>query len=38
VVGNVDFGHATPIVTFPIGGRVEVRAERTAPRLTITSH
>jgi muramoyltetrapeptide carboxypeptidase len=38
VVGNVDFGHATPIVTFPIGGTVEVRAERAAPRLTITSH
>jgi muramoyltetrapeptide carboxypeptidase LdcA involved in peptidoglycan recycling len=38
VIGNVDFGHATPIVTFPIGGTLEVRAERAAPRLTITSH
>ena len=38
VIANVDFGHTTPIVTFPVGGTVEVRAERAAPRLTITSH
>jgi muramoyltetrapeptide carboxypeptidase len=38
VIGNVDFGHTTPIVTFPIGGEVEIRAERAAPRLIITSH
>ena len=31
-------GHTTPVVTFPVGGTVEVRAERRAPRLTITSH
>jgi muramoyltetrapeptide carboxypeptidase len=38
VIANVDFGHTTPIVTFPVGGTVEVRAERRAPRLAITSH
>jgi muramoyltetrapeptide carboxypeptidase len=38
VIGNVDFWHTTPIITFPVGGTVEVRADRTAPRLTITSH
>ena len=38
VIGNVEFGHTTPIVTFPVGGTVEIRAERAAPRLTITSH
>jgi muramoyltetrapeptide carboxypeptidase len=38
VIGNVDFGHTTPAVTFPIGGTVEVRADRSAPRLTITGH
>jgi muramoyltetrapeptide carboxypeptidase LdcA involved in peptidoglycan recycling len=38
VIANVDFGHTTPIVTFPVGGTVEVRAERGAPRLAITSH
>jgi hypothetical protein len=34
----VAVGHTTPIITFPIGGTVEVRADRAAPRLTITSH
>ena len=38
VIANVDFGHASPIVTFPVGGTIEVRARRGAPRLTITSH
>ena len=38
VIANVDFGHTTPTVTFPIGGAVEVRAGHNAPRLIITSH
>jgi muramoyltetrapeptide carboxypeptidase len=38
VIGNVDFGHTAPTVTFPIGGTVEIRAARGAPHLTITSH
>jgi muramoyltetrapeptide carboxypeptidase len=38
VIANVDFGHTTPTVTFPIGGTVEVRAGHSAPRLTITRH
>lgn len=38
VIGNVDFGHTTPIATLPIGGTVEVRADRAEPRLTITCH
>jgi muramoyltetrapeptide carboxypeptidase len=38
VIANVDFGHTSPIVTFPIGGTVEVRAEPGGPRLTINSH
>ena len=31
VIANVDFGHTTPIITFPVGGTVEIRAERSAP-------
>lgn len=31
VIANVDFGHTTPIITFPVGGTVEVRADRSAP-------
>jgi muramoyltetrapeptide carboxypeptidase len=38
VIANVDFGHTTPTVTFPIGGTVEVRAGPSAARLTITRH
>ena len=38
VIANVDFGHTTPILTFPVGGTVELHAVSSAPRLTITSH
>jgi len=38
VIANVDFGHTTPIFTFPIGGTIEVRADKEHPRLTISSH
>lgn len=38
VIANVDFGHTSPIFTFPIGGTIEVRANPASPRLTITSH
>jgi muramoyltetrapeptide carboxypeptidase len=38
VIGNVDFGHTTPGLTFPIGGSIEVHADAAAPRLTITRH
>jgi muramoyltetrapeptide carboxypeptidase len=38
VIANVDFGHTSPMATFPVGGTVEVCADRSAPRLTITSH
>jgi muramoyltetrapeptide carboxypeptidase LdcA involved in peptidoglycan recycling len=38
VVANVDFGHTTPIFTFPIGGTVDVVAEADDPGLTFTHH
>ena len=38
VVANVDFGHTTPIFTFPIGGTVDVMADPDDPKLTIISH
>ncbi|MBV7363945.1 hypothetical protein KRX54_05825 [Actinomycetaceae bacterium TAE3-ERU4] len=28
VFTNVDFGHTNPLITFPIGGRVQVKCER----------
>ena len=38
VIANVDFGHTTPIITFPIGGTVSIHALKTEPRITITAH
>lgn len=38
VIANVDFGHTSPMATFPIGGTVEVRADPSTPRLSIISH
>jgi muramoyltetrapeptide carboxypeptidase LdcA involved in peptidoglycan recycling len=38
VIANVDFGHTTPMLTFPVGGTVELRAESSSPRLTIRGH
>jgi muramoyltetrapeptide carboxypeptidase len=38
VVANVDFGHTTPTFTFPVGGTVQLRAERSGPRIAITQH
>jgi LD-carboxypeptidase C-terminal domain len=38
VIANVDFGHSSPVITFPVGGTAELRAVPDAPRLLITSH
>lgn len=38
VIANVDFGHTTPMLTFPVGGTIEVRADSGNPQLTITRH
>ena len=29
VIANVDFGHTTPIVTFPVGGRCRIEDGRS---------
>ena len=36
IVANVDFGHTTPLITFPIGGRVELHVAN-ATRITFPS-
>lgn len=39
VVGNVDFGHTAPMVTFPIGGTVKLEAHRDdAVKIEILKH
>ena len=35
VVINCDFGHTTPIITFPIGGQAELKAENGKVELKI---
>lgn len=37
IVANVDFGHTTPMITFPIGGEVEISLE-TEAMLKIVRH
>jgi muramoyltetrapeptide carboxypeptidase len=38
VLANVDFGHTSPLFTFPVGGTAELRADPAAPALRITGH
>ena len=38
VIADVDFGHTTPMITFPIGGKVERRADGIKPSIKIIKH
>lgn len=38
VTANVDFGHTTPIITFPIGGEVEVVVKEGGSRIGMVRH
>ncbi len=38
VIADVDFGHTTPMITFPIGGKVEIRADGIKPSIKIIKH
>ena len=38
VVANVDFGHTNTIITYPVGGMVEVKADKNYPSIVITKH
>jgi muramoyltetrapeptide carboxypeptidase LdcA involved in peptidoglycan recycling len=38
VVANLDFGHTSPQITFPVGGEVEVAAGGTGASVRITRH
>lgn len=38
IIANVDFGHTTPMITFPIGGRAKVVAHGEEVRLEIVAH
>lgn len=38
VIANVDFGHTSPLITFPVGGHVEMRAVEKTIRITVLMH
>jgi muramoyltetrapeptide carboxypeptidase LdcA involved in peptidoglycan recycling len=38
IIGNCDFGHMTPILTLPIGGRCKLLASNGKAFITITEH
>ena len=38
VIGNVDFGHTDPKITFPIGGLVSLEASEDTVKLIIKEH
>ena len=38
VVFGVDFGHVLPMVTFPIGGTVNITAYKDNTRIVVVSH
>ncbi|MBI3952394.1 MAG: LD-carboxypeptidase [Candidatus Doudnabacteria bacterium] len=38
VAANIDFGHTTPTITFPIGGEVELVVTEISQRINIAKH
>lgn len=38
IIADVDFGHTSPIITFPIGGKAHLSASESEIKLTITEH
>ena len=38
VIGNCDFGHVTPILTLPIGGRCKLQVSNGKAFITLTEH
>ena len=38
VIANCDFGHTTPMVTLPIGGRCQLRANQSEVSIRLTEH
>lgn len=38
VIANVNFGHTTPMITFPIGGRVNIKSDGKGTSIKILEH
>ena len=38
IIADVDFGHTNPQITFPIGGKVYIKASQNQPTMKISEH
>jgi len=38
VIANADFGHTTPLITFPIGGKASLKVHKSKVKLKIIEH
>ena len=38
VIANIDIGHTTPIITYPIGGKIDIDLTDSKPVVTIDKH
>lgn len=38
IIANVDFGHTSPMITFPVGGEVYIKASNDETKIIITEH
>jgi len=38
VIANVDFGHTSPMITYPIGGMAEIKADKNKPSIRVLKH
>ena len=38
ILANIDFGHTSPIITFPIGGEVELVVKEGNSKIKIVKH
>lgn len=38
IIANVDFGHTSPLITFPIGGTASIKASGTKSKIMIEKH
>ena len=38
IIGNVDIGHTTPIITYPIGGQIKIETSGEKTKITVLEH
>ena len=38
IIADVDFGHTSPMITFPIGGEVQIKASMHETKIVVTKN